>query len=167
MQLTVFPPVDGARVLLSSNFFPHFQEEILNFHGNWGFQQDRDLIFNDGFPRLRPPLQATQSSATTCLTNYSSDVKGEGRSKDWGRNFSFPKCLRKCFRRDRISVRCCQNQKMHRCNSPFWNGFAVCPPSTPHLLTATAGKIPNTRRKSMCASDQKQPLPNHVSLQFL
>lgn len=124
----------------------------------------RDLISSDGFSRLESPLQATQSSATTCLKNYSSDAKGKGRTKDWGRNFAFPKCSRKYFRRDRITVTCCQNQKTHGCNSPFWSGFAVHPRSTTHLPTARAGKIPNTRGKSTCPSYSNQPLRNHVSL---
>lgn len=124
-----FSPVDGAGVLLVFNFFPHFQGEILNFHRNWGFQRARDLIFNDGFPRLGSHFQAAQSSATTCVTNYSSDLKGKGRSKDWGRNFSLPKCLRKYFRRDRTNVKCCPKKKMHRCNIPFWNRFAYSSPN--------------------------------------
>lgn len=123
MQLSIFPPVDGAGVLLAFNFFPHFQREILNFHGNQGFQHTRDLIFNKGFPRLGSLFQAAQSSPTTCLTNYSSDLKGKGRSKDWGRNFSLPKCLSITDETEQM-LRAIQNKRCTDNNIPFRNGLA-------------------------------------------
>jgi len=101
---------------------------------------------------LGSSLQTPQRSATTCPTHHSSDANGEGRSEDWGGNFSFPKCLRKYYQRDGIGVTRCQDQKMPRCNSPLWNGFAVRPPPTTHLLTAAVGETPNSSRKSTRAS---------------
>lgn len=150
MQLSTFPPVDGAGVLLAFNFSPHFQQEILNFQGNQGFQHTRDLIFNEGFPRLGSHFQAAQSSPTTCLTNYSSDLKGTGKRKDWGRNFSLPKCLSIIEETEQM-LHAIQSKRCTDITSRSGMGLRT------HLLTETGGKAPNTKRKGMRASYKPSP----------
>lgn len=90
------------------------------------------------------------------------------RITDQGRNSSVSKCSRRYFRRDRLNVKCRQNQKMYGCDKLFWNGFAVCLPSTAHLLNVTVGKIPSAREQvHVHATETKPYASSHLCIRLV